>query len=116
MPRRVTLLVPALLTLLLGLGVDAHASRSPTRRETREIREDAKLYLTGGDWRVSGIRVSTVNGHYAKAAVKQGQQGPAGEMILHLRHGIWHEAFLGTDEFCSAPVPKRVLDDLGFRC
>jgi hypothetical protein len=37
-------------------------------------------------------------------------------MILHLRHGIWHEAFLGTNEFCSARVPKRVLNDLGFRC
>ena len=37
-------------------------------------------------------------------------------MILHLRHGIWHETFLGTDEFCSAQVPKRVLNDLGFRC
>jgi hypothetical protein len=65
---------------------------------------------------VSGIRVSTVSNHYAKAAVQQGRRGPAGEMILHLRHGIWHEAFLGTDEFCSAPAPKRVLDDLGFGC
>jgi hypothetical protein len=100
----------------MALGVDAHASRSPTRQETKEIREDAKLYLRGNGWRVSGIRVSTVSDHYAKAAVQQGQRGPAGEMILHLRHGIWHEAFLGTDEFCSAPVPKRVLNDLGFRC
>ncbi|HEX4837604.1 MAG TPA: hypothetical protein VFV03_03650 [Solirubrobacteraceae bacterium] len=65
---------------------------------------------------MGGIRVSTVSSHYAKAAVRRGGKGPAGEMILHLRHGIWHEAFLGTDEFCSAPVPKRVLDDLGFRC
>jgi hypothetical protein len=104
------------LTLVLGLGVDAHASRSPTRQEAREIREDAKLYLKGRGWRVSGIRVSTVSDHYGKAAVQQGQRGPAGEMILHLRHGIWHEAFLGTDEFCTARVPKRVLNDLGFRC
>ena len=111
-----TLIVPTVLTLVLGLGVDAHASRSPTRQEAREIREDAKLYLKGRAWRVSGIRVSTVSDHYGKAAVQQGQRGPAGEMILHLRHGIWHEAFLGTDEFCSARVPKRVLNDLGFRC
>jgi hypothetical protein len=104
------------LTLVLGLGIDAHASRLPTRQETREIRADAKLYLEGGAWRVSGIRVSTVNGHYAKAAVQQGQRGPGGEMILYLRHGIWHEAFLGTNEFCSARVPRRVLKDLGFRC
>jgi hypothetical protein len=116
MLQRIALLALSLLTLALGLGVDAHASRSPTRREARDIREDAKLYLQGPGWRVSGIRVSSVSGHYAKAAVQQGQRGPAGEMILHLRHGIWHEAFLGTNEFCSAPVPKRVLDDLGFRC
>jgi hypothetical protein len=105
-----------MLTLVLGLGVYAHASRSPTRQETREIREDAKLYLKGRGWRVSGIRVSTVSNQYAKAAVQQDGRGPAGEMILHLRHGIWHEAFLGTNEFCSARVPKRVLNDLGFRC
>ena len=110
------ILLPAVLTFVVGFGVDAHASRSPTRQETREIREDAKLYLKGHSWQVSGIRVSTVSHSYAKAAVQQGKRGPAGEMILHLRHGIWHEAFLGTDEFCSAPVPKRVLNDLGFRC
>jgi hypothetical protein len=104
------------LTLVLGLGADAHASRSPTRQEAREIREDAKLYLTGRGWRVSGIRVSSVSDQYAKAAVRQGQRGQAGEMILHLRHGIWHDAFRGTNDFCSAPVPKRVLRDLGFRC
>jgi hypothetical protein len=114
--RRIALLVPIVLTLVLGLGVDAHASRSPTRQEAREIRQDAPLYLEGRGWRVSGIRVSTVSQNYAKAAVQQGQRGPAGEMILHLRHGIWHEAFLGTNEFCSARVPKRVLNDLGFRC
>jgi hypothetical protein len=116
MSRRITLLAATMLILLLGLAADAHASRSPTRQETREIREDAKLYLRGRGWRVSAIRVSTVSDHYAKAAVQQGQGGPAGEMILHLRHGIWHEAFLGTNEFCSAPVAKRVLNDLGFRC
>jgi hypothetical protein len=104
------------LTLVVGLGVDAHASRPPTRQEAREIREDARLYLTGRGWRVSGIRVSTVSAQYAKAAVMQGQRGAAGEMILHLRHGIWHEAFQGTNDFCSARVPKRVLNDLGFRC
>jgi hypothetical protein len=116
MLRRIVLLVPVVLTLVLGLGVNAHASRSPTRQEAREIRQDAPLYLEGHGWRVSGIRVSTVSQSYAKAAVQQGRSGPAGEMILHLRHGIWHEAFLGTNDFCSAPVPKRVLNDLGFRC
>jgi hypothetical protein len=100
----------------LGLGVETYASRPPTREEATEIREDAKLYLHGGGWHVSGIRVSTVSDEYAKAAVRQGHSGPAGEMILHLHHGIWHESFLGTDGFCSAHVPKRVLDDLGFRC
>jgi hypothetical protein len=110
------IVLPVLLSFVLSLGVDAQASRSPTRRETREIRQDAVLYLEGHGWRVSGIRVSTVDRSYSKAAVQRGQQGPAGEMILHLRHGIWHEAFLGTDEFCSAPAPKRVLNDLGFRC
>jgi hypothetical protein len=108
--------LPVLLTFVLGLGVDASASRAPTRRETREIRQDAVLYLEGHGWQVSGIRVSTVDRSYSKAAVQKGRRGPAGEMILHLRHGIWHEAFLGTDEFCSAPAPKRVLNDLGFRC
>jgi hypothetical protein len=116
MGRRIALLVPVALAVVMAVGVDAQASRSPTRQEAREIREDAKLYLHGSRWQVSGIRVSTVSDHYAKAAVQQGHRGPAGEMILHLRHGIWHEAFLGTDEFCSAPVPKRVLDDLGFGC
>jgi hypothetical protein len=116
-PRgRIALLVPTVLTLVLGLGINAYASRSPTRQEAREIRQDAPLYLEGRGWRVSGIRVSTVSNQYAKAAVQQGRSGPAGEMILHLRHGIWHEAFQGTNEFCSAPVPKRVLNDLGFRC
>jgi hypothetical protein len=116
MLRRIALLVSAVLFLMQGLGVDAHASRSPTRAEAREIRQDAPLYLQGRGWRVSAIRVSTVSAHYAKAAVQHGQRGPAGEMILYLRHGIWHDAFLGTNEFCSAPVPKRVLNDLGFRC
>lgn len=82
----------------------------------REISNDAKLYLQGSGWRISGIRVSTVNTDYAKAAVLQTGSGAAGEMILELRHGIWHELFLGTDGFCSAHVPKAVLDDLGFGC
>lgn len=103
---------------ILGLygAAAADASRRPTSQEAKEIRTDAKLDLQGRGWRVSAIRVSTVNGHYAKAAVQQGQNGPGGEMILLLRHGIWHESFLGTDGFCSARVPKRVLDDLGFGC
>ncbi len=29
---------------------------------------------------------------------------------------FWHEAFLGTNDFYSARVPKRVLNALGFRC
>jgi hypothetical protein len=110
------ILVPVSLSFLAGLGVDAYASRAPSRQEAREIRQDAVLYLEGTGWRVSAIRVSTVNRSYAKAAVQQGNRGAAGEMILHLRHGIWHEAFLGSDEFCSAPVPRRVLSNLGFGC
>jgi hypothetical protein len=109
------LLIAALVLSLVG-AVGAEASRRPTRQESREIRVDAKLYLQGRGWRVSGIRVSTVNSQYAKAAVRQGKGGPGGEMILQFRHGIWHEAFLGTDGICSANVPKRVLDDLGFGC
>jgi hypothetical protein len=49
---------------------------------------------------VSDILVSTVNEGYGKAAVQEGHAGPAGEMILHLRHGIWHDAFVGTSGFC----------------
>ncbi len=114
--RRVLPIPTAAIALFaLALGV-AQASRAPTGREAKEIRQDAKLYLTGRGWQVSGIRVSTVNGSYAKASVQQGRRGAGGEMILRLRHGIWHEAFLGTNDFCSAPVPKRVLNDLGFRC
>lgn len=116
MLRRFTPLVLALLVLTLAFGVNARASRPPTRQEANEIRQDAKLYLSGRGWRVSGIRVSRVSSHYAKAAVRQGAEGPAGEMILYLRHGIWHEVFLGTSEFCSARAPKRVLNDLGFGC
>ena len=109
------LLIVASVLGLLG-AVAADASRRPTSQETTEIRAGAKLDLQGRGWRVSGIRVSTVNGHYASAAVQQGQNGPGGEMVLLLRHGIWHQVFLGTDGFCMAHVPKRVLDDLGFRC
>jgi hypothetical protein len=109
------MLIAALLVSLV-VAVGAQASRRPSQQESKEIQADAKLYLQGGGWRVSGIRVSSVNGHYAKAAVKQGKAGTGGEMILQLRHGIWHEAFLGSDGFCSAKVPKRVLDDLGFGC
>jgi hypothetical protein len=110
-------MIAPVLGLLCAVGpVAAQASRRPTRQEAREIRTDAKLYLQGRGWSVSGIRVSTVNDHYAKAAVQQGRNGPGGEMILGLRHGIWHDFFLGTNDFCSANVPKRVLDDLGFRC
>jgi hypothetical protein len=119
MLRRVLLaaLVMGLVGVVGVVGVvGAEASRRPTRQEANEIRTDAKLYLHGRNWRVSGIRVSTVNGLYAKAAVQQGRNGPGGEMLLRLRHGIWHEVFLGTDGFCSAKVPKRVLNDLGFRC
>src|ERR1035438_2551299 len=89
-----------------GRWGSGQASRRPTRQEGSEIRADAKLYLKGRGWRVRGIRVSTVNGHYARAAVQQGRNGPGGEMIVWLRHGIWHEVFLGTDGFCSAKVPK----------
>jgi hypothetical protein len=108
------LVVVCVLGLLAAVG--AEASRRPTTREATEIRTDAKLYLRGRGWRVSAIRVSTVNGQYASAAVQQGQNGPGGEMILLLRHGIWHEVFLGTDGFCTAHVAKQVLNDLGFRC
>jgi hypothetical protein len=109
-------LVSVMLAGVLVLAANAHASRPPKRQEAREIRKDAKLYLEGRGWLVSAIRVSTVRNGYAKAAVRQGRRGPGGEMILHLRHGIWHEVFLGTDGFCSAPAPRRVLDDLGFGC
>jgi hypothetical protein len=116
MARRLRIVLPVLVAFVASLAVDAHASRPPTRQESSEIRQDATLYLEGSGWRVSAIRISTVDQSYAKAAVKQGRLGPAGEMILHLRHGIWHDAFSGTNEFCSAPVPRRVLNDLGFRC
>jgi hypothetical protein len=116
MVRRISTLA-ALLAIAIGLFAStAAASRRPTRGETQEIRAGALLSLQGSGWRVSGIRVSSVSSHYAKAAVQQGRGGPVGEMILRLRHGIWHQSFLGTNDFCSAPVPKRVLDDLGFRC
>ena len=62
------------------------------------------------------LTISRVGERRLGCAACAGRSGPAGEMILHLRHGIWHEAFLGTNEFCSAHVPKRVLNDLGFRC
>ena len=78
MLRRMVILLPVLLTFVASVGVDARASRSPTRQETREIRQDATLYLEGRGWQVRGIRVSTVNQSYAKAAVRQGQRGPAG--------------------------------------
>ena len=118
--RSLGLVVRRALTCVAVLGLlgaaQAQASRPPTAREATEIRTDAKLYLQGRGWRVNGIRLSTVNGRYATAAVQQGKSGPGGEMILLLRHGIWHEIFLGTDGFCAAHAPKRVLDDLGFRC
>ena len=116
MVRRLSLVA---MLLVLGFGALAStgaASRRPTSGEAKEIRAGALLSLQGHGWRVSGVRVSTVSSHYAKAAVQQGRNGPAGEMILRLRHGIWHQSFLGTNDFCTAPVPKRVLDDLGFRC
>lgn len=113
MRRRV--LVASLVVSLFGAAVAA-ASRPPTAQEAKEIKASAKLYLHGGGWHVGGIRVSSVDVRYAKAAVQQGRSGPGGEMILFLRHGIWHELFLGTDGFCTATVPKRVLDDLGFGC
>jgi hypothetical protein len=116
MTRQVKLIVTALLCIPLLLGASAQASRNPTRTESREIHESAKLYLEGKGWHVSGIRISTVNGHYAKAAVRQAGYGPGGQMILLLRHGIWHEVFLGTSEFCRAHVPRQVLEDLGFHC
>lgn len=105
-------------TLLMALILSgpALASRKPTVMESKEIRASAVLYLQGKSWSVSGIRVSTVNRNYAKAAVQQGASGPGGEMILYQRHGIWHEVFLGTDGFCSTRAPKKVLDDLGFGC
>jgi hypothetical protein len=99
---------------LLGAAVavvsgPALASRKPTAMVAKEIRASALFYLRGKGWIVSGIRVSTANGNYAKAAVHQGANGPGGEMILNLRHGIWHG-------FCSAKAPKKVLDELGFAC
>jgi hypothetical protein len=109
-------LLSAMLAGALVLAASAHASRPPKQQEAREIRKDAKLYLEGRGWLVSAIRVSTVRRRYAKAAVRRGRSGPRGEMILHLRHGIWHEVFLGTDGFCSAPAPRHTLDDLGFGC
>ena len=77
---------------------------------------DAPLYLSGSGWQVSGIRVSTVNRNYAKAAVRNSHSGAGGEMILYLRHGIWRDVFNGTNDFCTASAPRRVLRDLGFRC
>jgi hypothetical protein len=116
MVRRISLLAMLLTVAFGALASPAAASRRPTSGEAKEIRAGALLSLQGHGWRVSGVRVSTVSSHYAKAAVQQGRNGPGGEMILRLRHGIWHQSFLGTNDFCTAPVPRRVLDDLGFGC
>src|SRR5437588_7939314 len=102
--------------LTLAIAANAQASRAPTKGEAREIKAGALLSLQGSGWRVSHIRVSTVSSHYSKAAVQQGANGAAGEMILKLRHGIWHQIFLGQNDFCAVSAPKSVLDDLGFRC
>jgi hypothetical protein len=114
--KRISVVALLIVSAFALSGSTALASRAPSRSEAAAIRADVPLYLTGGGWHVSGIRISTVNSHYAKAAVQQGRNGAGGEMILFLRHGIYHEVFLGTNDFCTAAVPKRVLRDLGFRC
>lgn len=94
------------------------ASRAPTKSEAAAIRKAALRSLHGSGWKVSAIRVSTVptKHRYAKAAVDNRATGVGGEMILWRDAGRWRRIFLGTDGFCDANAPKRVLRDLGFGC
>lgn len=94
------------------------ARRRPTRAESAAIRSAALRSLHGSGWRVSAIRVSTVRAKhgYASAAVDNSATGVGGEMILRRDGKRWRRVFLGTDGFCEADAPKRVLRDLGFGC
>jgi hypothetical protein len=94
------------------------AARRPSRAEAAAIRKGALRALTGAGWRVSNIHVSTVRAahRYASASVKEGNTGVGGEMILRRDGARWKSIFLGSDGFCGAHAPKRVLNDLGFRC
>lgn len=94
------------------------ASRAPTKSEAAAIRRAAQRSLHGSGWKVSAIRVSTARTkhRYAKAAVDNRATGVGGEMILWRDAGRWQRIFLGTNDFCDANAPKRVLNDFGFGC
>lgn len=108
----------ASLRILANTSRATAASRAPTRSEAAAIRRAALRSLHGSGWKVSAIRVSTVptKHRYAKAAVDNRTTLVGGEMILWRDAGRWGRIFLGTDGFCDANAPKRVLRDLGFGC
>ena len=58
----------------------------------------------------------TRTARYARAAVDNTRTGVGGEMLLARRDGRWRRLFLGTNDFCTAPLPRAALADLGFRC
>lgn len=92
--------------------------RRPTRSEAAAIRSAALRSLHGRGWAVSAIRVSTIRAahRYASAAVDNRITGVGGEMILRRDGERWRRIFFGTNDFCEANAPRRVLRDLGFRC
>ncbi len=116
--RRACVLALVLCAASLAGPAASPASRAPSRSEARAIRAGALRALHGTGWVVSHIRISTVSGRYryAKASVDNTGTGVGGEMILRGAGGRWRSVFLGTDGFCSAGVPRRVLRDLGFGC
>lgn len=106
------------LAVWIALTAPALAARSATPSEARAIRAAALASLSGQGWRVSAIRISTVTptARYARAAVDNRRTGVGGEMLLARRAGHWRRVFLGTNDFCTAPLPRAALADLGFRC
>ena len=104
--------------VLLAAAAPTDATRRPTSKEARAIRAAALRTLDGPGWKVDGIRVSTAKtrNRYARANVELRPDGPGGLMLLGTKRGRWRRLFLGTNDFCEAPVPKRVLADFGFAC
>jgi hypothetical protein len=101
----------------LRITAAAAASRPPTKAESAAIRQAALRSLGGSGWRVSAIRVSTIAAThgYARASVDN-VDGVGFEMILRRDGTRWARIFLGTDGFCKAAAPARVLRGLGFGC
>jgi hypothetical protein len=122
---RVRILAASTIVLVaLILAPLALAYRAPTSAEKTQIVAAVHTYLIKSNCtathtchpRITSVRVSLANQHYATAFLNVPRVGVA-TVLLHKLYGTWRVTDLGSSDVgCGGKAPKSVRVDLELTC